>query len=196
MLNPHLFQTRIARGDVEATCERDEMQVVEGIVGARVSGEAGDSFQNKAVAVKELGNDGSQRGKDTSGVGFSFSGAVVGERLAGKAHQKEVNVGKGVIERELRGITADEHMVRYGEGGDVMVDFNVGVREEANKFGRVEHASSASTQLDGEVVSFLSRDTSNRGGDDVDQPGVVLASFQGGCVQMDGVTNTDLALLL
>ena len=175
---------------METTCERDEVQVEEGVVGACVRGEAGDSFQNEAVAVEELGNDRSQRGEDTSGVGFSFSRAVVGERLAGKAHQEEVNVRKGVIERELRGIAADDLMVWFGERGNVMVDFNVGVREEANEFGRVEHATSASTQFNGEVVSLLSRVTEDRGGGDVDQPGIVLASFQGGCVQMNGVAKT------
>ena len=134
---PHLFQPRVARRDVESTCEGDEIQVEERIVGARVSGEAGDSFQDEAVTVEELGNDGSQGGENAPGVGFSFAGAVVGERLAREAQQEKVHVRKVVIERELGGVAADDLVAWFGEGGDIMVDFNIGVREEANEFGSI-----------------------------------------------------------
>ena len=98
MLYPHLLQQRVARRGVETTCERDEIQMEERVVGGRVSGEAWDRFQYEPLAVEELGDYGTQGGEDASGVRFTFACAIVGERLAGEAHQKEIDVRKAVIE--------------------------------------------------------------------------------------------------
>ena len=117
---------------MESTSERDEVQVEERVVGARVGGEAGDSFKDEAVTVEELGDNGSQRGEDTSGIRLPFAGTVVGERLTGEAHEEKVNVRKVVVEGEMGGVATDDLVARFGERDDVVVDFDDGVRKEAN----------------------------------------------------------------
>jgi hypothetical protein len=165
---------------VESTRLGDESEVGEGVVGARGSGESWDSFQYEAAAIEKVCDDGAQRGEDSSGIRLPFACAIVREWLARKAHQEEVNVRMIVIEGEVRGVTTDDLVAWSGERADERVNFYHGMWLEADKFSGVEHAASASTQFNGQVVSFATGDADNRGSRDLDEPDVVVVSDEGG----------------
>ena len=148
-------------------------------MGARGSGESWDSFQYEAAAIEEVCDDGAQRGEDSSGIRLPFACAIVREWLARKAHQEEVNVRMIAIEGEVRGVTTDDLVAWSGERADVRVNFYHGMWLEADEFSGVEHAASASTQFNGQVVSFAAGDADDRGSRDLDEPDVVVVSDEG-----------------
>ena len=50
--------------------------------------EAWDCFENEAVAIEEVSDNGAEGCKDTFGISFAFAGPIMSEGLAGKAHEE------------------------------------------------------------------------------------------------------------
>ena len=82
---------------METTCDGDEFQMKERIVGGSGDSKAWDSFEDEALAIEEVSDDGAKGSEYTFGISFTFAGPVICNRLTGKPHEEQEDVGHPLV---------------------------------------------------------------------------------------------------